>query len=173
MSKTGKEQQNYYRQYTQGSLASRIDYLPDLLDEPGFRPQVVESPKKTVAIKVNKGYTILLFLTIVLFITLCAVYLKSTFSLIAVQAEVNRLKADLEQIRVQNAQLEYRINETVDLEKTYEVAVGRLNMRLPEKHEVHYITRRASSYTLKLNQLTYSEKNNNLPQFIQFILKDW
>ena len=114
-----------------------------------------------------------MFLTIVLFITLCAVYLKSTFSLIAVQAEVNRLKADLEQIRVQNAQLEYRINETVDLEKTYEVAVGRLNMRLPEKHEVHYITRRASSYTLKLNQLTYSEKNNNLPQFIQFILKDW
>ncbi len=172
MSQTAKEKQNYYT-HTQGSLASRIDYLPDLWDGPGFQPQVIENPKKTVAIKANKGYTILLFLTIVLCIALCAIYLKSAFSLIAVQAEVNRLKSELEQMRVQNAQLEYRINETVDLEKTYDVAVGRLSMRLPEKHEVHYITRKAGSYTLKLNQATYSEQNNNVRQFILFILKDW
>ena len=172
MSQTAKEKQNYYTQ-TQGSLASQIDYLPKFLDKPGFQPLVIDSPKKTVAIKVNKGYTILLFLTIVLCIALCTIYLKSAFSLIAVQAEVNRLKSELERMRVQNAQLEYQINETVDLEKTYDIAVGRLNMRLPEKDEVHYITRRAGSYTLKLNQATYSEQNNNIRQFILFILKDW
>ena len=173
MNQTTKEKQNYYMRTTQGSLASRIDYLPDLLDEPGFQPEVLDGPKKGVAIKVNKGYTILLFLTVVLCIALCAVYLKSSFSLIAVQAEVNRLKSDLERIKVQNAQLAYQINDTVDLEKTYEIAVGRLNMRLPEKEEIHYITRKAGSYTLKLNQETYSEKNNNIRQFIAFILKDW
>ena len=172
MGQTAKIKQNYFGQ-TQGSLASQIDYLPDILDESGFQPQVIKNTKKAVAIKVNRGYTILLFLTIVLFIGLCVIYLKSAFSLIAVQAEVNRLKNDLQQIKVQNAQLEYKINETVDLEKTYEIAVSRLHMRLPEKDEVHYITRRAGSYTLKLNQPTYSKQNNNLKQFILFILKDW
>ena len=170
MGKTNRDQKEYY---SQGNLAPRIDYLSDLFEDDGFQPKVIEGTKKTVAIKVKKGYTILLFLVIVLFIAVCAVYLKSAFTLIAVQAEANRLKSELQVIRTQNAQLEHRIHETVDLEKTYDIAVNRLKMRLPEKKEIHYITRKAGSYTLKLNQRTYSEKNNNLKQFIIFILKDW
>ncbi|RRD96162.1 hypothetical protein EII17_01280 [Clostridiales bacterium COT073_COT-073] len=169
----GEHQKKTNEYYSQGNLAPQIDYLSDYFELEGFQPQVIEGTKKPVAIKVKKGYTVLLFLVIALFIAVCAVYLKSSFSLIAVQAEANRLKAELQSVRIQNAQIEHRIHETVDLEKTYEIAVNRLKMRQPEKHEIHYIKRKAGSYTLKLNQRSYSEKNNNLKQFIIFILKDW
>ncbi len=180
MRRTEKSRQSYSRRvdyekeyYVQGNLVSEASYLPERYEENFFQPEVIEGTKKTVAIKVNKGYTILLFLSIVLFIGICAIYLKSAFSLIAVQAEVDRLKANLQTIRTQNDLLEQQINKTVNLEKTYEFAVNELKMRLPQKHEIHYITRKAGSYTVKLNQQTYSEQNNNLKQFILFILKDW
>ncbi|MDO4765537.1 MAG: hypothetical protein Q4A29_05715 [Eubacteriales bacterium] len=162
------------KNYVEGNLASQIEYLPDWYEDEGFQPRVIESTKKAVAIKVDRGYTILLFISIVLLIAFCAFYLKSTFSLVRVQNEANQLKNELQSIRFQNDQLEHTIQKTVDLEKTYDIAINKLNMRLPEKHEIHYITRKANSYTVKLNQRSYSEKNNNLKQFIVFIfMKDW
>lgn len=158
--------------YSQGNLAPKVDHLPKFDGDQGFRPRVIDG-QKDLAIGVNKGYTRLLFLSIILFIAICSIYLKASFSLVAVQAEANRLKVELEKIRVENVQMEHRIQETVDLEKTYDVAVNRLNMRLPEQGEIHYINRQADSYTIKLNPRTYSEQNNNLKQFIIFIFKDW
>lgn len=159
--------------YTEGNLAPQIDYTPDYDAEPSFQPEIIDGRKKAVAIRVNRGYTILLFLVIVLFIAVCVIYLKSEFSLIASRNEADQLKVELQKIQMENSRLEQVIHKTINLEKTYEIAVNKLNMRLPEKHEIHYVYRKAESYTIKLNQRSYSQENNNLKQFIAFILKDW
>lgn len=158
--------------YLQDNLAPKIDVLPEEEQIIGFKPQVIEGRNK-VAIHVKKGYTILLFSVILLFIAVCSIYLKSAFSLVALQKEANLLKSEWQLMKMQNAQLEAKIHETVDLEKIYEIAIHKLQMRLPKKEEIHYITRKSESYTIKLNSKNRKMKRNSLVQFAEFIMKDW
>lgn len=168
------EEKNYKTIYADGNLAPQIDYVPQVEVEPAFRPKVIDGKKKNpFAIKRDVGYNILLIGFIVFFIGICVIYLKSTFLLVVVQTEVNQLKGQLEKVRTDNSIIEQNINNTIDLNKAYDIAVNKLKMRLPEKNEIHYVVRKAESYTVKLNQKSESKSNSSFMQFILFILKDW
>ncbi len=84
--------------------------------------------------------------------------------------EILSMREQLEAINENNAYLETRLNETIDLKRIEEMAESRLGMTKPKSYQIKYIDVQRASYTVQYQ--TENEHKTGFAQVISNLFKD-
>ncbi len=81
--------------------------------------------------------------------------------------EIINMREQLEALNENNAYLETRLNETIDLKRIEEIAQTRLGMSKPKSYQIKYIDVQKESYTMQYktenqDKLTFAQVVGNL-----------
>lgn len=123
-----------------GTAARQLQVLPDYEreQEHPLRPVIEERPRR--APKVSHGIDfvsmILLVVTMAITLYMCYNYLQVQGNIVQLERDVAGLEQELEVVLAENAAAEDGLNNLVNWDEVYRIAVGELGMVYPNKNEV-------------------------------------
>lgn len=123
-----------------GTAARQLQVLPDYEreQERPLRPVIEERPRH--APKVSHGIDfvsmILLVATMAITLYMCYNYLQVQGNIVQLERDVTGLEQELEVVLAENAAAEDGLNNLVNWDEVYRIAVGELGMVYPNKNEV-------------------------------------
>ncbi len=167
-----KRQKNHSHriEYIDGNSVRKLN--PDLEYQELGRPLPIPTTKKTQRIQrqnspVNKkivgrgiDFVSMAFLTIVMGITLfvCLEYLNVQSNMRQTDKTIVSLESELKDIADKNNAAEAKLNDKVDLERIYEIAVGELGMVFPNKNEI---------INYPMDYHSYMQQNSDIPEITE------
>ena len=98
------------------------------------------------AMYMDLPYVIMLTIASVFTLYLCINYLHVQSSITARMHHIEKMEAELEQLRAENDALETSINTSIDLNKIYEIATKELGMVYAKKDQVLLYNKTESEY---------------------------
>jgi cell division protein FtsL len=156
--------------YVVGNTAIAYDYAYELPEEHQEEAVVNNRIKNSI----NPMYTVMLISVIILMLLTCVVILKAQFQVAVTAEQVMELKNELTSIRRENAHLESRINEELDLLDIKRIAMEEYGMVYPTDGDVIYVEMEATSYTVQHGRIErpVAEKTS-LGNVLAFITRGW
>lgn len=156
--------------YVVGNTAIAYDY--------GYEMPIEEMPvqgrKTKTKNNINPMYTLMLISVIILMLLTCVLILKAQFQVATTAEQVMVLKNELTAARRENAHLESRINEELDLIEIKRIAMEEYGMVYPTDSEVMLVQREATSYTVQYAQIEVPvAERTSLGNVLAFITRGW
>lgn len=139
--KTKHYGRGYSKEYfVDGTAVRKLQVLPDYEreQEQTLRPRVEERPVKAPKVTHGIDFVSMVLLAAAMAITLylCYNYLQVQGNIVQLERDIAVLSGDVDTITAENAALEDSLNRTIDWEKVYATAVGKLGMVYPNNSEV-------------------------------------
>ncbi len=152
------------------AYVSSIPRTPQVDGDVQYRTEI--RPDANFA-KINMLCTIVLAFVIIATLGVCVVFLKTQFNYNDISTRIESVKKELNTIKRENMQLEDDLAGMVDLEMVYEVAVTRLNMRLPGPEDVYYIESNPVTYTTKYGPVQVDNEETSVGSVLGYITRGW
>lgn len=105
-----------------------------------------EKAQAVKPVKKNKLSGLLIFICAVYVIASITSLLFKTASVNEQKAELNKIKAEYEEVLNENKKLEVSINSKVDLRKVEDIAIAELNMNKPKNSQIVYVNTNPLDY---------------------------
>lgn len=146
MNRRHRESERYY---IDGNTARRLNTQP----EPRRRAKNQQVEQQEPVIRHEKRvsafdlkYTLFLIISVVITLGTCFMYMHSNSELTKTEQSVAALQSQLKDVQEQNNSLKESLSTTIDLERIYQIATGRLGMVYADENQVIYYNSSNSDY---------------------------
>lgn len=160
--------------YTDGSAARRLAPVPDdeRLYSDGYPEEEIRKkrrPSKKARRIPALNFLSLLFLIGVIALTLytCISYLKAQADITIMKKEIKTLESELAQTQKKNDAMLASMNEALDLDYIYSVAVGELGMVYPNDNTVIQYETPQSGYVRQYEEIPAAQSSSILDDILE------
>ena len=138
--------------YVYGSAVPQVDIRRQMEDDTRRIKRVSQTTKQNRELvhSMSPAYVVLLLAS--LCVTLCVViwYVNLQSLVTSKVTQVNRLEAELNNLRQQNDEEKLRIDNSIDLEEIKRIAIGELGMTYPEEGQIITYSNAGTDYMRKV-----------------------
>ncbi len=142
--------------YIEGNTVRKFDFdFEELENEAAYEEAERENsyrPRRR-SLSMSGGMAMLLALVSAAILSLCVVYLNREFAISQKSAQINTLKAELEDLKAENEVLNYEVNSYMDIEYVYTYATEVLGMSVATEDQIVFYDGTDKEYLVQYKEI--------------------
>lgn len=150
MRRNARNERNYG--YVYGSEAPKVDIRREVEDKKRKVHRVSQETRKNrnKLHSMSPAYAMLFFVCLCVTMGVIMWYVNLQSLVVSKVADINRMEAELNNLRQANDEEKLRIDNSVDLEEIKRIAIGELGMTYPKEGQIILYTNEGTDYMRKV-----------------------